>query len=102
VAATEAGNPEDDYSTALHMAERQGNRLLELRAATSLANLWKSQGRLADAFALLAPVHDSFKGGLKTPLLKEAAIRLDELRRMLPARGRPLTGSAFGTIRSDN
>ena len=53
---------------------------LELRAATSLARLWRDQGRRAEAHALLAPVYDWFTEGFDTADLKDAKALLDELR----------------------
>jgi predicted ATPase len=43
---------------ALNLAETQGAKSLALRAATSLANLWRSQNRHAEARDLLAPSTD--------------------------------------------
>jgi predicted ATPase len=51
----------------------------ELRAAVSLANLWHSRGKSADARDLLAPVYGWFTEGFATPDLKEAKALLDEL-----------------------
>jgi predicted ATPase len=50
-----------------------------LRAATSLARLWREQGRLADACDLLAPLYASFTEGFDTQDLKEARELLEEL-----------------------
>jgi predicted ATPase len=51
----------------------------ELRAATSLARLWQSQGKLKDAYDLLAPVYGWFTEGFDTADLQEAKGLLDEL-----------------------
>jgi predicted ATPase len=51
----------------------------EVRAATSLARLWRDQGRRAEAHDLLAPVYGWFTEGFDTADLKEAKALLDEL-----------------------
>jgi len=51
----------------------------ELRAATSLARLWRDQRKRAEAHGLLAPVHGRFTEGFDTQDLKEAKALLDEL-----------------------
>jgi len=51
-----------------------------LRAATSLALLWRDQGRLAEAMALLRPVYDRFTEGFGTADLKAAKALLDALQ----------------------
>ncbi len=51
----------------------------ELRAATSLARLWRSQGKVQQARELLAPVHGWFTEGFDTRDLKEAKALLDAL-----------------------
>jgi predicted ATPase len=68
------------YREALAVAQRQHARSLELRAATSLARLWRDQGRDDDARDLLAPVYGWFTEGLDTPDLKDAKALLEELR----------------------
>jgi predicted ATPase len=50
-----------------------------LRTATSLARLWRKQGRRGEARDLLAPIYDSFTEGFKTQDLKEAKALLEEL-----------------------
>jgi predicted ATPase len=51
----------------------------ELRATTSLARLWRDQGRRAAGRDLLAPLYDWFTEGFETPDLREAKALLDEL-----------------------
>ena len=51
---------QDSFRTALAIAREQGTPGYELRAATSLARLWREQGRCAEARDLLAPVYGSF------------------------------------------
>jgi len=50
-----------------------------LRAATSLARLWREQGRRGEARELLTPLYGSFTEGFDTPDLKEARTLLSEL-----------------------
>ena len=64
---------------ALEVARRQQAKSLELRAATSLARLWQSQGKRSEAYDLLAPVYGWFTEGFDTADLKDAAVLLDEL-----------------------
>jgi predicted ATPase len=70
---------EESFRTALAIAREQGTRDYELRAATSLARLWREQGRQGEARELLAPVYGSFTEGFDTADLKEAKALLDEL-----------------------
>jgi predicted ATPase len=70
---------EDSFRTALAIAREQGTRGYELRAATSLARLWREQGRRGEARDLLAPVYGWFTEGFDTPDLKEAKALLKEL-----------------------
>jgi predicted ATPase len=64
----------------LAAARAQEARLWELRAATSLARLWRDQGRRAEAHDLLAPVYGWFTEGFDTADLRNAKVLLDELR----------------------
>jgi predicted ATPase len=52
---------------------------LELRAAMSLARLWRQQGKRAAAYDLLAPVYGWFTEGFDTADLQEARTLLDKL-----------------------
>jgi class 3 adenylate cyclase/predicted ATPase len=70
---------EELYLKALSIAQEQGAKMWELRAATSLARLWGKQGRLGEACDLLAPIYGWFTEGFDTPDLREARALLDEL-----------------------
>ena len=69
---------EESFRTALAIAREQGIRGYELRAATSLARLWREQGRRSEARELLAPLYGWFTEGFDTVDLKEAKRLLDE------------------------
>jgi len=70
---------EELYRKALSIAREQEAKLWELRAAVSLAQLRRDQGRRAEARDLLAPVYGWFTEGFDTPDLREAKALLDEL-----------------------
>src|SRR5580692_3516645 len=70
---------EDDAERAVSTAQRQSAKLWELRAAASLARLWRDQGKRTEARDLLAPVYGWFTEGFDTRDLKEAKDLLDEL-----------------------
>jgi predicted ATPase len=70
---------EELYLKALSIAEEQGAKLWELRAAASLARLRRDQGRRSEARSLLAPIYGWFTEGFDTPDLKQAKALLDEL-----------------------
>ena len=67
------------YHRALAIAREEGARSLELRAATSLARLWRDQGKRAEARDLLAPVYAWFTEGFDTQDLIDAKALLEEL-----------------------
>ncbi|MER9256603.1 AAA family ATPase [Mesorhizobium sp. M0598] len=68
------------FQSAIQIGRRQSAKFWELRAATSLARLWRDEGKHADARDLLAPVYAWFTEGFETPDLKEARALLDTLR----------------------
>jgi predicted ATPase len=72
-------NAQRYFEQALDVARAQQARSLELRAAVSLARLWRGQGRRTEARDLLARVFDRFTEGLDTLDLKEARALLKEL-----------------------
>ena len=74
-----AAEAEGFFRQALEIARGQEAKGWELRAATSLARLWKRQGKQAEARALLQPVYDWFTEGFDTQDLKDAKALLAEL-----------------------
>jgi tetratricopeptide (TPR) repeat protein len=67
------------FRTAVEIARRQGAKLFELIATTSLARLLTKQGRRDEARALLAEIYGWFTEGFDTRDLKEAKALLKEL-----------------------
>jgi predicted ATPase len=68
------------FEHALSVARAQQAKSWELRAAMSMARLWRDQGKRDEAHELLAPVYGWFTEGFDTLDLKEAKALLDELR----------------------
>jgi predicted ATPase len=75
----QASNAEGSLRSALTVAREQGAKWWELRAATSMARLWRKQGKRDEARELLAPVYGWFTEGFDTLDLKQAKALLDEL-----------------------
>jgi predicted ATPase len=73
----DAATAESEFRRAIEIAQPQDAKALELRAATSLARLWQSQGKSAEAHALLAPVYDWFSEGFDNADLKDARALLE-------------------------
>ena len=74
-----AAAAEELYCKALSIARDQEAKLWELRAAASLARLWRDHGRRPEAREVLAPVYGWFTEGFDTPDLKDAKALLNEL-----------------------
>jgi predicted ATPase len=75
----DAAKAETYFNRAVAVARRQQAKSLELRAAMSMARLWRDQGKRDEARELLAPVYCWFTEGFDTLDLKEARALLDEL-----------------------
>jgi predicted ATPase len=75
----DAERAESYFNTALATARSQEAKSWELRAATSLARLWRDQEKPAEARDLLAPVYGWFTEGFDTADLKDAKALLDDL-----------------------
>ena len=67
------------FERALAGARKQQAKSLELRAAMSMARLWRQQGKRRQAHDLLATVYSWFTEGFSTHDLKEAKALLAEL-----------------------
>ncbi len=65
---------------ALAIARRQPVKSWELRAAMSLARLWRQQDEQAETRRLLAEIYGWFIEGFETADLQEAKALLDELQ----------------------
>ena len=70
---------EKHFERALSVACQRQQKSFELRAAMSMARLWRDQGKRDEARELLAPVYGWFTEGFDTLDLKEAKVLLDEL-----------------------
>jgi predicted ATPase len=75
----DAAKAEAYFERALAVARQQQAKSLELRAAMSMARLWRDQGKPQQARELLAPVYGWFTEGFDTLDLKEAKALLDQL-----------------------
>jgi class 3 adenylate cyclase/tetratricopeptide (TPR) repeat protein len=78
-AAGDLSGAEWHYQQAIAVAEQQSAKLPQLRASTSLARLWRDQGRRAEAHDLLGPIYNWFTEGFDAPDLKDAKVLLNEL-----------------------
>jgi class 3 adenylate cyclase/predicted ATPase len=76
---------EELYRKALSIAEEQGAKLWELRAAVSLARLRRKQARHAEAHDILAPVYGWFTEDFDRPDLQKAKALLEALNAALSA-----------------
>ncbi len=78
-AERDTAKAEAHFEHSLAVARKQQAKSLELRAAMSLARLWRSQGKVQQARELLAPVYGWFTEGFDTLDLKDAKALLEEL-----------------------
>jgi predicted ATPase len=67
------------FGRTMTVARKQHAKSWELRAAMSMARLWRDQGKRDEARDLLAPVYGWFTEGHDTLDLKDAKALLDEL-----------------------
>jgi predicted ATPase len=74
------GEAENCFHQAIAIAQKQSTKSLELRAATSLARLWQSQGNRDEARQVLGDVYRWFTEGFDTADLQDAKTLLDALR----------------------
>jgi predicted ATPase len=74
-----AAKAEAYFERALAVARQQQAKSWELRAAMSMARLWRDQGKRNEARDLLAPVYNWFTEGFDTRDLKEAKALLNTL-----------------------
>ena len=70
---------EECFLKAIEISRKQSAKSLELRATMSLARLWKTQGKRAEAHAMLAEIYGWFTEGFDTADLKDAKSLLEEL-----------------------
>ena len=73
---------EEAFQRAIVVAKKQGARSWGLRAALSLAKLYQSIGRPANAHAVLAPALEGFSLTLEMPEMAEAEALLEALAEM--------------------
>ncbi len=79
VQGRDGGEAEAHFRQAMETARQQEVRMLELRAAMSLGQLWQRQGKREEARQLLAEIYGWFTEGFDTPDLKEVKALLEEL-----------------------
>jgi predicted ATPase len=77
--APDRAKAEEYFAHALEVARKQQAKSLELRAAMSMARLWRDQGKRDEARDLLAPIYGWFTEGFDTLDLKEAKALLETL-----------------------
>jgi predicted ATPase len=77
-AEPDAAKAEAYFERSVALARVQQAKSWELRAAMSMARLWRDQGKAKEARDILAPVYGWFTEGFDTRDLKEAKKLLDE------------------------
>jgi predicted ATPase len=63
----DSAGAEASFLTAITLAKRQGTRMSQFRASTSLARLWSDQERHKEAGELLTPISSWFTEALRAP-----------------------------------
>jgi predicted ATPase len=79
-AVPDAVRAEVCFRQALALARQQQAKSWELRAAMSLARLWRQQGKRSAACELLAPSYGWFTEGFDTADLQDARALLEALQ----------------------
>jgi predicted ATPase len=77
--APDSARAEACFLQAIDIARSQEARMLELRAATDLARLWRDIGSGDDPRALLEPILAAIEGGENTRDVRNARALLAEL-----------------------
>jgi predicted ATPase len=70
---------EEAFYRSLTISRNVSAKLIELRASTRLASLWRDQGKRIEARDLLAPIYGWFTEGFDAPDLKQAKALLEQL-----------------------
>ena len=78
--ASNALQAESCFQQAIEVARKQSAKSLELRAATSLAHLWRARGKHSEARHLLSRIYGWFTEGFDTIDLKYTKALIAELR----------------------
>ncbi len=73
----DSAEAEQEFRRAIDIAHNQAAKLFELRAATSLARLWSTQGKRSTARELLQPICTEFGEGDIRDLRKAAELLAD-------------------------
>lgn len=73
---------QDCFLASLEHSQNTGARILELRAATNLADFWSNHGKVKEARQLLKPLYEQYEEGHQNHTLKEALKTLDKLKKM--------------------
>jgi predicted ATPase/TolB-like protein/cytochrome c-type biogenesis protein CcmH/NrfG len=91
-AQNSADAAQEHFLKAVDWARHQGALSWELRAATSLSQLWHDRGRTGEALELLAPIYDRFTEGFETADLRAAKVLIDEFHACSEDLARPPSG----------
>jgi predicted ATPase len=70
------------FQQSIQIARRQKAKSVELRVSTSMARLYRDQGRHKEASDLLSAIYETFTEGFGTVDLREAKALLDDLSKV--------------------